>query len=117
VSQVEDGRRVGVGLVFDPQSVLVCPGVAYLYGQSAGIAFFAVFADVGERQARPVFAVEGNSGPDARVEAAQAAVQRILAVIDGKGVGLSIEREAAFGDAAAVASDERADVSRLVHIT
>ena len=104
IGEVDDGVFVGGRGVIDFEFA-ACERVADDSGERAGIACFAGFADVGE------FDAAGNffALPNLIVEAVRAAVQRVGRIVDRQIVGFAVERELAFGDAVAVASDQRAE--------
>ena len=104
IGEIDDGVFVGRRGVVEFQFA-ACERVADDRGQRAGIAGFAILADVGQLDAAGNF----FALPNLIVEAVRAAVERVGRVVDRQVVGLAVERELAFGDAVGVASDERAE--------
>ena len=80
-------------------------------GEVAGIAAFAVLTYIGEIDGLTVGA-HGLGGPQDFVEAVEAAVEGVRAVILVQRVHLAIQREFRSGDAVAVAADGRSKVRR-----
>ena len=76
VCQVDDRVAIGGSAVIDAQLVIE-QSVIDERGEIAGIALFAVFAEICEMQNVPVFAY----GPLALIEPAETAVQMIRAVV------------------------------------
>ena len=60
VGQVDRGRLVGLGAVFDAQFVVVGQDIDHFYLQGAGIAFFAVGAAIREAHGRAVFVLDAQ---------------------------------------------------------
>src|SRR6202012_3867271 len=72
------------------------------------IILLAMRAGVGQRDRGAGAIVELGNVPELAVEAVEAAMQRIRAVVDWKLERLAIERELPVGDAVGVAADGRA---------
>src|SRR5206468_9404557 len=74
------------------------------------IAFFAVFAQISQFECRAVCEFARFRVPDNFVEAFNTAVEMVLPVIYSQLVFDTVQREAAFGDAISIATDNRAKV-------
>ena len=91
------------------QCVVVGERVRHLHLKVAGIAILAVGTESGELY---VLSVDLIGLPDAVVEGDGAtAMQAVGTVVDGELVVLAVNRELAFGDAIAVATDEGSEVA------
>src|SRR4029077_20021677 len=106
----DDGRLVGRRLVVDRELVAIGQRVGDAYRQSAGIAFFAISADVGEGHA----VRQRLSTPDDAVEAFRAAMQMVGAIVGRQPERLSIESGARLGDPVRESPDHGAEVRRVV---
>ncbi len=109
VGEVGDGRLVGGGVIGNFQRVVVAKFVHHNCGECAGIAFFAIFADVGEFYGGAVSGLDWLSLPDFAVEAFLAAMKGVGAVVEEQRVFLAVNREFAFCNAIAVAADGGAE--------
>ena len=76
----------------------------------AGVALLAVGAGPGEADADGVGLADLRRLPDVLVEAADAAVERVRAVVGRELVRSAVDREPAAGDPVGVAADEGAEV-------
>ena len=114
--EVHRRRLVRSGVVIDGELVVVGERVGDGRRQRAGIAFLAVPARVGEHEAYALRAVEGRDRPVHLVEAPDAAVECVGAVVRDERVPHGVEREGRLGDAVAVAADDRAEVRRLFQV-
>ncbi len=110
VAQVDDGRRIGAGAVFNRQAAIAFERVGGGDRQRAGIALVAVGADVAQGGA---IRLGLDHVPDHLVEATGAAVQAVGAIVGGHAVFASIQREPAAGDAIGEAPDDGAEILRL----
>src|SRR5690606_4729737 len=110
VGQVEDGRLVGGGGVVNAQFVIVGERVGHGDREIAGISFFPVGAEVGQRQPDAIGRSEGFCAPDDLVKAYQPAVQVVGAIVLGQLVGFAVEGEAALGDAVGIAACDTAEI-------
>src|SRR5439155_4424797 len=90
----------------DLQRVIVCHPVGDDGFQVAWVALLAVPAQVSELQRGAAWTGKGAGRPDHLVEAAQPAVQVVLAVVPRQRVRPSAEREAAPGDPIRVPPDD-----------
>lgn len=114
--QVLDRVLVCGDVVIDPQFVAVVEGVSHDCGKGAGVAFFAVAADVSERQSgsaglRNVFCI-----PNDLVESLVAAVKVIGAVVLRERVSVAVERKPSVRDAVSVTPDGSSEVGRAVRV-
>ena len=113
--EVDDRGLVGGGLGLPDQFVGVGQPVGDLDLQGAGIAFLAVLAGVGERDAAGAGLAHGCARPEHLVESLEAAVQvagnAAGRVVRGEGVFLAVERELAVRDAVAEAADAGAKIA------
>src|ERR1700688_1834548 len=93
VGQVEDGIFIGGRRILDAQSAPT-QGVAHGRGERAGKTFLAILAYIGEFDS--IRYLLGR--PDLFVEAAEAAVKSIVAIVFGNGIRLPIKVETAMRD-------------------
>lgn len=116
VGEVDDGVFVCGGREVHAQGVFIGEGVNRRDGEIAGVAFFAILGDIGQFQGRAFAGGDGLGVPEDLVEAFQAAVQGIDAVVNSAGVFLAVEGVLAFGDAVAEASDESAEIGAFLEV-
>ena len=116
VSQIDHGFLVGGGGVFDLQRVCIRPGIRDGDFQISGKAFFAVFAEVGKLKQLAVFLGKSFGCPYRFVEALDAAVQAVLAVVFRKRVGLAVQHKLRMADAVSVAANQRAEITFVIHV-
>src|SRR5262245_43223995 len=95
VGEIDDGGLVGRDPIGEPQRVVVGQLVGDARSQRAGIAFFAVFADVGELHSGAVRGLDRFGLPHLAVEAFLAAVKRVRPVVQEQRVFLAFQRELA----------------------
>ena len=105
--EVDDGLFVGGCHVFDNQLILIGKRVNNCDFYFTRKTFFAIGARVFKYK-RLVVHLTGI--PHAGVPAALAAMQAVGTVVDGQLVFLAVELELTFGNAVAVAADERREV-------
>ena len=110
VRQVCDRVFVSGCGVVDLELVVVSECVDDSHVQVSRIAFFTVLAEVSQNNCRSGRRLHLVRGPDDFIEAFDAAVQMVLTVVRGELVFDAVEREATFGNAVAVAADDRAEV-------
>ena len=116
VSQAQHGVLVRCSGVFQFERVVIGQGINSGDGQIAGVAFFAVFAQVMEFQGCGARSGANFRFPDDLIEALDAAMQRVRAVIGRERILLAVQRELTFCDTVAIAPHERAEVWRLLQI-
>ena len=115
--QVDDRGLVGFRGVIHAQLVIIRQRIGDIHGQITGIAFLAVFAQVGQFEPGPVPADIGpDDFPDDLVKAFETAMQRVGRVVRGERVGHAIQRKPALCDAIAIAPGERAEKRAVLHI-
>ena len=107
IRQIEDGGLAGRSAVLDRQLVLLRERVDDLYVELTGVALLTVGSDVAESDPirRSLLGV-----PDDGVEALEAAVQCVRAVIDRELIALPVEAEAALGYAIGIAATDGTEV-------
>src|ERR1700675_2418960 len=98
VGQVEDGIFIGGRRILDAQSAPT-QGVAHGCGERAGETFLAILAHISEVD----FICYLLCRPDLFVEAADAAVKSVVAIVFRNGIRLPIKLEAAMRNAIRVA--------------
>ena len=116
VGQVHRRGLIGHRVESNTQFVIVAQLVDGGDFRGAGITLVASDAQVSQDQAHRFRRVEGFGFPQLAVEAIGAAVQVIDAVVHVQLVGHAVQREAAIGDAVAIAANQRAEVMRLAEV-
>ncbi len=116
VGQVDRRGLVGDGVESDTQFVIVAQFVYRGGFQVARVALVAVRAQVAEDQAGRLRRGEGFGLPQAAMKAIGAAMQVVDAVVQVQLMGFAVQREAAVGDAVAVAANQRAEIIRVAHV-
>src|SRR6476620_9648059 len=114
VGQVDDGRRVGGGAVVDAERAGGGQTVGDVDCEVARVALLAIRAGPGEADSDGIGLADLSGGPDVLVEAADAAVERIWAVVERDLDSCAVDREPAAGDPVGVAADEGAEVGLAV---
>ena len=110
IGEIQNGGLVRFCRVLDLELIRIGKGVGDVDSQRAGIALFAVGADIGETHGLSLSVLGGRGLPNSAVETNLAAVKRIRSVVDVEMVFLAVESELAIGDAVAVAADGGAEV-------
>ena len=109
IGQINDGGFLARNVVGNFNRVVVREFVGDIHGQRAGIAFFAVRADVGKFHRDAVRQRDARCLPHFAAETNFPAMQRVRPVVDEKAIFLAVQREFSFGDAIRVAPDGRAE--------
>ena len=110
LSEINDGVLIGGRGIINLQLVCVRQRVDDFDRKVSRIAFFAILAQISQFHRRAIRDFQYSRLPHNFVEAFEAAVEVILAVVDRQLVCDAVECEAAFGDAIAIATDNRANV-------
>src|SRR5216684_1115866 len=108
VGQVEDGIFIGSRRIFDAQSAPT-QGVAHSRRKHTGKPFLAIFAYIGEFDS--IGYLFGR--PDLFVEAADAAVKSVVAIVFWNGIRLPIKLEGAMSETIRVAPDNASEMRGL----
>ena len=117
IGQVEDGRLVGRGFVFDEQFVFIVEQVANGSGKVAGVTFLHVFAYPGQFEAQVAIPFDFAGVPEVFVKTRGAAVQGIWIIVDGEAVFLAFDGEFSPGNAVAIAANNGSEVGVFALIT
>src|SRR5208283_2346599 len=114
IGEVQNGGLVGFRRVLDLELIRSGECVGDVDGQCAGIALFAVGADIGEAHGLSLSIFRGRGLPNPAVKTDLTAMESIGRIVDVQVVFLAVERELAIGDAVAVAADCGAEVRMRV---
>src|SRR6266851_3437033 len=82
----------------------------------SGEAFLAILAEVGKFERLAVFGGKNFGGPQCFIKTLDAAVESVLTVVLGEGVGFAVEHELRMRYTVSVAANERAEVALVVHV-
>src|SRR5439155_11569446 len=117
LSEINDGVLIGGRGIINLQLVCVRQRVDDFDRKVSRIAFFAIFAQISQFHRRAIRDFQYSRLPHNFVEAFDAAVEVILAVVDRQLVFDAVECEAALSDAIAIATDNRTKVRTTLQVS
>ena len=112
IGKIRNGIRAADGAVVDAQRVVVRQGKRNGHVKPAGVALLAVSQN--RREFDAVFAAVVI--PELLVEAAQTAVELVLALVGREVKALAVQRESRARDAVTVSADARAEIAVIFFI-